>query len=60
SPLGVVFSKARHLAREQEWLFAWRPIQPLAQLAPVVVRIGKIDQIAQLQGAPDAETGPQP
>ena len=60
SPLGVVFSKARHLAREQEWLFAWRPIQPLAQLAPLVVRIGKIDQIAQLQGAPDAEAGPQP
>jgi hypothetical protein len=49
SPLGAAFSKAKRHAPEQEWLFAWRPTQPAMAVNPVVIRIGSIEDIAQLR-----------
>ncbi len=50
SPLGAVFSRARQLARQREWLFAWRPIQPTGAVHPILIRIGNIEAIAELRG----------
>jgi hypothetical protein len=50
SPLGAAFSKAKQFATEQEWLFAWRPMQPALTCNPVVIRIGNIEGIAELRG----------
>lgn len=50
SPLGAAFSKARQLAREKEWLFAWRPIQPAQTAHAIMIRIGSIEAIAELRG----------
>ncbi|MEC4723617.1 hypothetical protein RY831_31270 [Noviherbaspirillum sp. CPCC 100848] len=49
SPLGAVFSKARQLAAEKEWLFAWRPTQRTLSGNPVVIRLGSIEGIAELR-----------
>ncbi|HJV54291.1 MAG TPA: hypothetical protein VJ652_22695, partial [Noviherbaspirillum sp.] len=49
SPLGSAFSKSRQQAAEQEWLFAWRPMQPELIAHPVVIRIGNIEGIAELR-----------
>ncbi|KRB94110.1 hypothetical protein [Noviherbaspirillum sp. Root189] len=49
SPLGAAFSKARQLALEKEWLFAWRPTQHVMSCSPVVIRIGSIESIAELR-----------
>lgn len=49
SPLGAVFSKARQLAAEKEWLFAWRPTQQTLAGNPVVIRLGSIEGIAELR-----------
>jgi len=49
SPLGAAFSKAKSLATESEWLFAWRPTQPELSFHPVVVHIGSIESIAELR-----------
>ena len=49
SPLGDVFSKARQLAAEKEWLFAWRPSQPALVNKPVTISIGSIEGIAELR-----------
>lgn len=49
SPLGAAFSKPQHYARQREWLFAWRPINPTMALSPVTIRIGAIDDIAELR-----------
>ena len=49
SRLGVAFSKLPQHAREQEWKFAWRSMSPLAILNPVTVRIGSIEQFAELR-----------
>ncbi|HEY8608638.1 MAG TPA: hypothetical protein VIM12_16110 [Noviherbaspirillum sp.] len=49
SPLGAAFTKHREQAAEQEWLFAWRPMQKgLAALA-VTLAIGSIEGIAELK-----------
>jgi hypothetical protein len=53
SPLGVAFSKLPQRAREQEWKFAWRSMAPLAILHPLTVRIGSIEQFAELR-APES------
>ena len=53
SPLGSAFSKSAAHAREQEWQFAWRSMSPQASLNPVVVRIGSIEQFAELR-APES------
>lgn len=49
SPLGAAFSKTRRHAPEQEWLFAWRPMQAVMPVNPVVIRIGSIEDIAELR-----------
>ena len=53
SPLGKIFSKAKNHASENEWRFAWRPTQAGASLHPVVIRIGSIEDIAELHGRHD-------
>ena len=53
SPLGAAFTKSPGQAREQEWQFAWRSMSPGASLNPVVVRIGSIEQFAELR-APES------
>ncbi|MDN4056960.1 hypothetical protein QPK31_01860 [Massilia sp. YIM B02769] len=53
SPLGAAFTKNAGQAREQEWQFAWRSMSPNASLNPVVVRIGSIEQFAELR-APES------
>lgn len=49
SPLGAAFSKTLHDAAEQEWLFAWRSTQAAANLNPVVIKIGSIENFAELR-----------
>lgn len=53
SPLGAAFSKTRQQARQKEWLFAWRPIEPAISLHPVVIEIGNIEEIAELRTRTD-------
>ncbi|MFC5510903.1 hypothetical protein ACFPOU_07175 [Massilia jejuensis] len=53
SPLGAAFSKSGAEAREQEWKFAWRSLSPGASLHPVTVKIGSIEQFAELR-APES------
>jgi hypothetical protein len=49
SPLGAAFSKPQQHARQREWLFAWRPINPTMALSPVTIQIGNIEDIAELR-----------
>lgn len=49
SPLGAAFTKDKQLARQKEWLFAWRPMQSRMSANPVVVTIGNIESIAELR-----------
>jgi hypothetical protein len=49
SPLGATFSKTPADALEQEWLFAWRPLNSVSSLNPVVVRIGSLEAFAELR-----------
>ena len=51
SPLGAAFTKSLHLSWQQEWLFAWRPMQPTFSLRSMVVQIGSIEAIAKLRAA---------
>jgi len=34
---------------EQEWLFAWRSMQPQASLNPVTVKLGNLENFAELR-----------
>jgi len=47
--LGVAFSKGAADAAEKEWLFAWRAMQTQASLNPVVVKIGSLENFAELR-----------
>ena len=49
SRLGLAFSKLPAHAQEQEWKFAWRSMSPKAILNPVTVRIGSIEQFAEIR-----------
>jgi hypothetical protein len=49
SRLGAAFSRTIAEAREKEWKFAWRSLAPHTSLNPVVVRIGSIEQFAELR-----------
>jgi len=49
SPLGAAFCKTKRHAPEHEWLFAWRPMQEAMVCNPVVIRIGSIEDIAELR-----------
>lgn len=53
SPLGKVFSKAKSHAKENEWRFAWRPMHAGASVHPVVIKIGSIEDIAELHSRND-------
>lgn len=53
SPLGKIFSKAKNHASENEWRFAWRPMQAGTSLHPVVIKIGSIEDIAELHSRHD-------
>ena len=48
SPLGATFTKSRDERGEREWLFAWRPMHSQMSMNPVTVRIGSIEQLAEL------------
>jgi hypothetical protein len=45
----VAFSRPIADAREKEWKFAWRSLAPHTSLNPVTVRIGNIEQFAELR-----------
>lgn len=47
--LGAAFTKTREEAMEQEWLFAWRSMQPQASLNPVTVKLGNLENYAELR-----------
>ncbi|MEC5159890.1 MULTISPECIES: hypothetical protein [unclassified Janthinobacterium] len=47
--LGAAFSKSGPEAAEQEWLFAWRSMQTQASLNPVLVKIGNLENFAELR-----------
>ncbi|HEU4852361.1 MAG TPA: hypothetical protein VFT37_09425 [Telluria sp.] len=49
SPLGAAFTKSSEERAEREWLFAWRPMHGQMILNPVTVRIGSIEQFAELR-----------
>jgi hypothetical protein len=49
SPLGAAFTKSGQNAGQKEWLFAWRPIQSVSSMHPVVIEIGNIEGIAELR-----------
>lgn len=49
SRLGAIFSKSAAKQHEQEWLFAWRPMQAAGLLQPVVVQIGDLRELAELR-----------
>jgi hypothetical protein len=56
SPLGAVFSKSRGDARQNEWMFAWRPTQSTLSLNPILIQIGSIENIAELRDKGAADT----
>jgi hypothetical protein len=47
--LGAAFTKTPAHAHEREWQFAWRAMAPQMSLNPVVVKIGSIEQFAELR-----------
>jgi len=53
SPLGKVFSKTKGHAKEDEWRFAWRHMHAGASVHPVVIKIGSIEDIAELHSRND-------
>jgi hypothetical protein len=47
--LGAAFTKTPAEAQEQEWQFAWRAMQANLSLNPVMIKIGSIEQFAELR-----------
>ena len=47
--LGAAFTKTAAEANEQEWLFAWRPMQAQMSLNPVTLKIGSLETFAELR-----------
>lgn len=47
--LGVAFTKTPAEAQEQEWQFAWRSMQSNASLNPVLIKIGSLENFAELR-----------
>ena len=52
NPLGAVFSKPVHFIVQREWRFAWRPPSALAEIEPLMVRIGSMERIAEVVQRP--------
>lgn len=51
--LGAVFSKPLQFILQHEWRFAWRPHTSVEQLAPVLLTIGTIADIAEIVDRPN-------
>lgn len=49
SRLGSAFTKTAAEAHEHEWQFAWRSLSAHASLNPVTVKIGSLEQFAELR-----------
>ncbi|WEF31838.1 hypothetical protein [Pseudoduganella chitinolytica] len=49
--LGAAFTMGAHDAAEREWKFAWRPMHSQASMNPVVIRVGSLEQFAEVRGA---------
>jgi len=47
--LGQAFTKTLAEADEREWQFAWRAMAPQLSLNPVTVKIGSLEQFAELR-----------
>ncbi|GKQ59626.1 hypothetical protein QMTAC487_34870 [Sphaerotilus sp. FB-3] len=53
SNLGAVFSKPLQFIVQHEWRFAWHPYTPVKELAPVLLTIGSIADIAEIVERPN-------
>jgi hypothetical protein len=51
--LGAAFTKTPAEAQEQEWMFAWRAMQANLSLNPVLIKVGSLENFAELR-LPDA------
>ncbi len=49
--LGAAFTAGAQDAVEKEWKFAWRPMHAQASLNPIVIRIGSLEQFAELRSS---------
>ncbi|MYN38136.1 hypothetical protein GTP55_01995 [Duganella sp. FT109W] len=47
--LGAAFTKTAAEAQEQEWQFAWRAMQAKLSLNPVLIKIGSLENFAELR-----------
>ena len=47
--LGAAFSKTAAEAAEQEWQFAWRSMQQQMSLNPVTIKMGSLENFAELR-----------
>ena len=47
--LGAAFTKTREDAMEKEWQFAWRSMQTASTMNPVVIRIGSLENFAEVR-----------
>ena len=47
--LGAAFTKSSAEANEHEWQFAWRAMAPQLSLTPVTIKIGSIENFAELR-----------
>ncbi|MYN46347.1 hypothetical protein GTP23_14945 [Pseudoduganella sp. FT93W] len=47
--LGAAFSKTAAEAPEQEWQFAWRAMQANLSLNPVLIKVGSLENFAELR-----------
>ncbi|WP_348700427.1 hypothetical protein [Duganella fentianensis] len=47
--LGAAFSKTAAEAQEQEWQFAWRAMQANLSLNPVLIKVGSLENFAELR-----------
>ena len=49
SPLGAIFTRPATHATQQEWQFAWRPMQPTITLNPITIKLGSIEEFAEIR-----------
>jgi len=47
--LGLAFTKTLPEAQEREWLFAWRAMQGKLSLNPILIKIGNLENYAELR-----------
>lgn len=49
SALGTIFTRPATQATQQAWQFAWRPMQPTITLNPITVKLGSIEEFAEIR-----------